>query len=97
MTTLIHSPANGMPDPSCRVPKSHGTAIDLSMARNRPPDTIGGLTGRLPKLSFPSFKGKNTQFWITQAEDYFDLYSVDMFVWIRAATMHFSRAAKRWV
>lgn len=53
--------------------------------------------GRLPKLHFPKFDGDHTQFWITCASNYFEMYAVESPMWIRVATMHFTGAAKRWL
>lgn len=53
--------------------------------------------GRLPKLDFPKFDGDHTQFWITCASNYFEIYAVEQPMWIRVATMHFTGAVKRWL
>lgn len=53
--------------------------------------------GRLPKLNFPKFDGDHTQFWITCASNYFEMYAVKSPMWIRVTTMHFTGAAKHWL
>lgn len=53
--------------------------------------------GRLPKLDFPKFDGDHAQFWITCAMNYFEMYAVEPFMWVRVATMHFTGPAKRWL
>lgn len=53
--------------------------------------------GQLPKMPFPKFDGDNPQLWITQAQNYFEMYCVDQSVWIKCATMQFTGAAKRWL
>jgi len=51
----------------------------------------------LPKFNFPVFSRENPKLWITNCEDYFELYSVEPHMWIKAATMNLSGAAARWV
>ena len=66
-----------MDNSSANHHKFHGTAYDLVLSRNRPPETHHNPTGKLPKMTFPTFDGTNLKLWITCAEDYFDMYSVD--------------------
>ena len=54
-------------------------------------------SSKLPKFNFPVFSGENPKLWITNCEDYFELYSVEPHMWIKAATMNLSGAAARWV
>jgi hypothetical protein len=75
----------------------HGTAYDLFIARNRPPDIHPGSTGRLPKLNFPSFDGDNTRHWISRAESYIEMYSVVPAMWVKVYHMHFLDASAHWV
>ena len=96
VTTYTHSPVTGMADSS--VPsKLHGTTSDLIQAHNRPPDLAHNPTGKLPKMNFPSFDGTDLRLWITCAEDYFQMYSVDPTVWIQCSRMQFTGPAKRWI
>jgi hypothetical protein len=100
VTTLAHSPVTGMAnstDPPDPPPKLHGTAADLIQAHNRPSDLPPNSTGKLPKMNFPSFDGTDLQYWITCAEDYFHIYSVDPAVWIQCSRMQFIGPAKRWI
>jgi hypothetical protein len=78
-------------------PRVYGTTRDLYLSRNRPPEHHYNPTGKLPKLSFPTFDGTDLKLWITCAEDYFSMYSVDPSVWIQCARMQFLGPAKRWV
>jgi hypothetical protein len=84
-------------DPPDPPPKLHGTAADLIQAHNRPSDLPPNSTGKLPKMNFPSFDGTDLQYWITCAEDYFHIYSVDPAVWIQCSRMQFTGPAKRWI
>ena len=54
-------------------------------------------SSKLPKFNFPVFSGENPKLWITNCEDYFELYYVEPHMWIKAATMNLSSAAARWV
>jgi hypothetical protein len=53
VTTLTHSPVTGTHDSSDLPPKLHGTASDLILAHNRPPDLPHNPTGKLPKMNHP--------------------------------------------
>jgi hypothetical protein len=64
-------------------PKPHGTTYDLSLSRNRPPETHPNPAGKLSKMNFPSFDDTDLTLCITYAEDYFSMYSVDPAVWIQ--------------
>jgi len=77
ITTLTHSPVTGMADSSAHPVKLYGTAYDLVLSHNRPPDIPHNPISKGPKLHFPSFDGTDLKLWITCAEDYFDMYSVD--------------------
>jgi hypothetical protein len=48
-------------------------------------------------MNFPSFDGTDLRLWITCAEDYFQMYSVDPTVWIQCSRMQFTGPAKRWI
>ena len=96
VTTYTHSPVTGMTDSSAPS-KLHGTASDLIQAHNHPPDLAHNPTGKLPKMNFPSFDGTDLRLWITCAEDYFQMYSVDPAVWIQCSRMQFTGPAKRWI
>jgi hypothetical protein len=54
-------------------------------------------SNRLPKFNFPTYDGDTTKLWITQAEDYFDMYGVPGRLWVKVTGMHFNGAAKRWI
>ena len=97
VTTYTHSPVTGMDNSSANHHKFHGTAYDLVLSRNRPPETHRNPTGKLPKMSFPTFDGTDLKLWITCAEDYFEMYSVDPSVWIQCSRMQFLGPAKRWI
>jgi hypothetical protein len=91
--TLTHSPANGTDPP----PKFHGTAYDLWMSRNKPPDPHQWPTGHMPKFPFPTFHGENVRLWISNAEDYFDMYQVEPHLWLKIAKQQFKDAAAHWI
>jgi hypothetical protein len=52
---------------------------------------------RSSKFNFPSYDGETTKLWITQAQDYFEMYGVPTYLWVKVAGMHFNGAAKRWI
>lgn len=54
-------------------------------------------SNKLPKFDFPVFSGENPKLWLSNCEDYFDMYSVEPHLWIKASTMNLSGAAARWV
>lgn len=54
------------------------------------------LFGKLPKLDFPAFDGKNPKLWISRCETYFDMYQVDPEVWVRIVSMHLSPTVACW-
>ncbi|CAD6263834.1 unnamed protein product [Miscanthus lutarioriparius] len=93
VTTLTHSPANG----TNSLPQFHGTAYDLYTARNKPPDPHSWPPGRLPKFPFPTFHGENVRLWISNAEDYFDMYQVESHLWRKIAKQQFKDTAARWI
>jgi broad specificity phosphatase PhoE len=53
--------------------------------------------GRLPKLNFPFYEGETTRLWISQAEDYFEMYDVPPRRWVKVSRMHFQGAVARWI
>jgi hypothetical protein len=90
-----HSPANGTlgtPHPHCSAAVVHDFA-----ARTIVDDGTHTNSNRLPKFNFPTYDGDTTKLWITQAEDYFDMYGVPPRLWVKVAGMHFNGAAKRWI
>lgn len=96
VTTQIPPPANGMTHHPIPLP------LKLPVPYHSPsslPHSGSGLhsgTGRMPKLDLPYFDGNNPKHWITLCEDYFNLYGVESYRWIRIARMHLQGAAKRW-
>jgi hypothetical protein len=55
------------------------------------------LTGKLPKINFPKFEGENPKLWKFRGESYFDMYVVDISLWVKVATMHFEGPVVRWL
>jgi len=43
------------------------------------------------------FDGDNPKLWISRCQDYFELYCVEPYRWIKLASMHFSPSAGRWL
>lgn len=97
VTTYTHSPVTGMDNSPDPPPKLHGTASDLFLSHNRPPEHHHNPTGKLPKMTFPTFDGTDLKLWITCAEDYFEMYSIEPSVWIQYSRMQFLGLAKRWI
>jgi hypothetical protein len=84
--SLNHSPANGT---------SHPT-IPMAIPLGYVPEESNG-NPRLLKFNFPTYDGETTNLWITQAQDYFEMYGVPPYLWVKVAGMHFNGAAKRWI
>lgn len=51
----------------------------------------------LSKMNFPKFDGENPKLWSSCCIDYFEMYTVEKFMWINVATMHVTGAATRWL
>jgi len=92
-----YSPANGKQSAThVEVSQFHGTSYDIQL-HNHPPDSTSKDNGRLPKLNFPIYEGETTRLWISQAEDYFDMYDVPPHRWVKVSRMHFRGSAARWI
>jgi hypothetical protein len=50
----------------------------------------------LPKFDFPKFDGTQPKYWLSQCQDYFELYGTDPHMWVRVAKMNFLGDAARW-
>jgi hypothetical protein len=73
---LTHSPANGThSDANVGSSQFHGSLF-AHQHDTLPPDNESSDNGRLPKLNFPNYEGETTRLWISQAEDYFEMYFV---------------------
>ncbi|KAK2630876.1 hypothetical protein QOZ80_UnG0719760 [Eleusine coracana subsp. coracana] len=90
--TQTHLPPNGTSD-SAPPNFSH---VDGYMGRFQGAHHVGSI-GSLPKLHFPKFSGDNPRLWISHSEDYFEMYGVDLSVWIKVASMYFTDSAARWL
>jgi hypothetical protein len=94
----FHSPANGMtlthPVDSTLLHSADTEILDYQHphASVHHPDN-----GRLPKLNFPFYEGDTTRVWISQAEDYFEMYDVPPRRWVKVSRMHFNGATTRWI
>lgn len=51
----------------------------------------------LPNLNFPQFDGSNPRLWIKSAETYFDVFTIDPFLWVKIARMNFTGSAALWL
>ena len=51
---------------------------------------------KLPKFDFPKFDGSHPKYWLSQCQDYFELYGTETHMWVRVAKMHFTGDAARW-
>jgi len=47
-------------------------------------------------MHFPQFNGEDPQYWMTCAQNYFDMYGVHPSMWIKCSTMQFTGPARRW-
>ena len=52
---------------------------------------------KLPKVPFPVFDGTNPKLWISRSIDYFEMYDLESFAWIKLVSMHFSGSATHWL
>jgi hypothetical protein len=50
----------------------------------------------LPKMHLSKFDGDDPQYWMTCAQNYFDLYGVVVSMWVKCSTMQFTGAARCW-
>ena len=90
-----HSPANGMNTiPHTPLPVNH---VHEFHSHTMIAADHNSTSHRLSKFNFPTYDGDTTKLWITQAEDYFDMYGVPSYLWVKVAGMHFNGAAKRWI
>jgi hypothetical protein len=93
----FHSPAYGMlSDPHSTTQFLHSALYD-HQSRTHANDLHTHDNGRLPKLNFPVYMGEFTRLWISQAEDYFDMYDVPPHRWVKVSRMHFQGDAARWI
>jgi hypothetical protein len=53
--------------------------------------------GKLPKMQFPVFNGEDPQLWRSRCESYFDMYGVELSLWVQVASMHLEGLAARWL
>jgi len=74
----------------------HGEAYDVH-TRNHPPDPNPPNLGKLPKQNFPIYERETTHLWISQVEDYFDMYEVPPRQWVKISRMNFCGAAGHWI
>jgi hypothetical protein len=49
--------------------------------------------GCLPKLQSPVLSGEDPQLWCSRCENYFDMYEVELSMWVRVASMHMEGSA----
>lgn len=95
VTTLLHSPVKGTNSGSpVLFPRFHGPVFDV---HSRVSHQLPHHTGHLPKMHFPSFDGENTRLWISRAENYFDMYTIDPTRCVKVSGMHFTGLAARWI
>jgi hypothetical protein len=94
---LTHSPTNGThSDANVGSSQFHGTLFD-HQHDTHPLDTAHINNGHLPKLNFPSYEGETTRLWISQAEDYFKMYTIPPHHWVKVSRMHFRGVSTRWI
>ena len=96
VTTLAHLPIKGAFDFLPSLPPCARTYADHSSSCVSNSSGSSSFTGKLPKLNFPSFGGKNPKLWLSRCETYFDMYNVESTTWIPVAAMFLTDAAARW-
>jgi hypothetical protein len=47
-------------------------------------------------LTFPKFDGSNPRLWVKCYETYFDVYVVDLFLWVKIASMNLVGSTALW-
>jgi len=99
-TTVAPTPTNGM-----FVAPNHDPHYSLHFPPPNPPPPAPNPhnsnshhpdLGHLPKMHFPQFNGDDPQYWMTCAQNYFDMYGVHPSMWIKCSTMQFTGPARRW-
>jgi hypothetical protein len=94
---VVHPPVRGT------IPDSTHSLSQSYLHLSRPHTKSGSIENarssysKLPKLNFPTFDGESPKLWISHCEDYFDLYDVLPYDWIKVASMHFVDPAARWL
>jgi hypothetical protein len=51
-------------------------------------ESIRASQGKLPKIQFPSFNGKDPQLWKSHCDSYFEMYTMEYILWVKVASMH---------
>jgi hypothetical protein len=90
--TLLHPPPPNSPSRSTSKPCSDPFAFTHQSGQGHK-----CCMGKLPKIKFSKFDGENPRLWKSRSENYFDMYAVELDVWVRVATMHFESPAARWL
>lgn len=96
-----HLPVKGTPPPSAPYCSASQPLFSFPLESNT--ESMVGAerssfsSNRLPKMNFPSFDGENPKLWISRCEDYFDMYSVEPYLWVKIAGMNMTAAAARWL
>jgi hypothetical protein len=94
----FHSSANGMTlTPSVDSTLLHSADPEIPDYQHPHASVHHHDNGRLPKLNFPFYEGDTTRLWISQAEDYFEMYDVPPHRWVKVSCMHFKGTAARWI
>jgi hypothetical protein len=56
-----------------------------------------GYRDHIPKMNFPPFDGENPRLWLGRCLDYFEMYFVPRWRWVKITTMHMSAVAANWL
>jgi hypothetical protein len=94
--THPHIPVNGTNQTKTRVPE-HSHELGHPASHSTDVDSMRVSQGRFPKIQFQVFSGEDPQLWRSRCENYFDMYGVELSLWVHVAAMHVEGSAASWV
>jgi hypothetical protein len=78
-----------------------GVEFPTKSARVRRPGShfefVHASQGRLTMLHFSVFSGKDPQLWRSRCENYFDMYGIELSLWVWVPMMHFEGSMVPWL
>lgn len=76
---------------------THSNAMHSDDTASRDQHMIALLKSAMPNVAFPQFDGTNLRLWIKNYENYFEVYLVESYLWVRIATMNLSGSTSLWL
>jgi len=89
VTTFVPSPVTG----AKQIAPISFSLIDAPES----PSSNQSWSALLPQLSFPSFDGSNPKIWKKKCENFFDIYAIPAYMWVKLSTMYFTGSAAFWL